>query len=249
MHIYIVTIIISLVLISILFFALRSTVKRIDYNTKKYFIEKLQDYDYLIEEKKEILKGLNEEIENKKNIMEKEQKNNNTAVISEKQEYYGDLRTPEYMDRDLLKKYKNIKSKFSFNKELLIKKFIKNIDVETNSDYELLETIRDKFTKKRIYEIMKLRKKEQKSYINKLLNNEEFNLIEKIIDLENIKINNFIIQLNTLIEKNDPIVYVYTSEKNKNYDYISPLIETRYDKNINEGIKIHYKGVLYDYSL
>ena len=52
MPIYIVAVIISLILIAILFFALRSTVKRIDYNTKKYFIDKLQDYDYLIDEMK-----------------------------------------------------------------------------------------------------------------------------------------------------------------------------------------------------
>ena len=63
MQIYIVAVLISLLLIAILFFALRSTVKRIDYNTKKYFVDKLQDYDYLIEEKKKKIDELNNEIE------------------------------------------------------------------------------------------------------------------------------------------------------------------------------------------
>ena len=66
MQIYIVAVLISLLLIAILFFALRSTVKRIDYNTKKYFVDKLQDYDYLIEEKKKKIDELNNEIEQNK---------------------------------------------------------------------------------------------------------------------------------------------------------------------------------------
>ena len=77
MHIYIVAIIISLVLMAILFFALRSTVKRIDYNTKKYFIEKLQDYDYLIDEKQKLLDELNKKIEENKKIFNEKTNNNN----------------------------------------------------------------------------------------------------------------------------------------------------------------------------
>ena len=72
-------------MIAILFFALRSTVKRIDYNTKKYFIDKLQDYDYLIDEKKKILDNLNEKIEANKKILSEEakEKNNNKVIIKE----------------------------------------------------------------------------------------------------------------------------------------------------------------------
>ena len=84
MHQYIVAIIISVILLSILFFALRSTVKRIDSNTKKYFIDKLQDYDYLIEEKQQILDKLNKEIEENKNKISKNP-NEEVKVIKEKQ--------------------------------------------------------------------------------------------------------------------------------------------------------------------
>lgn len=249
MQIYIVAVIISLVLITILFFALRSTVKRIDYNTKKYFIDKLQDYDYLIDEKKKILNELNEEIEKNKAVLSEKAKDNKNNIKAEQFEYYEDLDIPKYMDENLFKKYKNIKNKFSFDKEKLIIGFIESVVTEKNYDYGILVTIRKKFTKSKIYEIMKLRKNDQKEHIYNFLSEEEFNVIQKYIDLENFKINNLITKLDTLIEKNDPTVYIYVGEKNKNYNYISPLIKTRYDENINEGIKINYKGVLYDYSL
>lgn len=249
MHIYIATIIICLVLVAILFFALRSTVKRIDYNTKKYFIDKLQDYDYLIDEKKKILNELNEKIEENKKVLSNDVKSNENSVKKESFEYYEDLDVPKYMDENLFKKYKKIKEKFSLDKEKIIKDFINKIKLNENSDYNILVKIRNKFTKNTIYEIMKLRKDGQKKYIKNILSDEELVLIKKYMDLEDIKINNLILKLDTLIDKNDPNIYVYVGEKGKKYDYISPLIKTLYDEDINEGIKINYRGVLYDYSL
>lgn len=249
MPIYIVAVIISLILIAILFFALRSTVKRIDYNTKKYFIDKLQDYDYLIDEKKKILDELNKKIQENKKILSEEAKIDKKEEKIEKFEYQQDLKMPKYRDENLFEKYKQIKDKFSFNKEEIINDFINNIDEKDNSDYQILVNIREKFTKKRIYEIMKLRKSEQKEYIYNFLSTNEIDVFEKYINLNNFKINNIIIKLDTLIEKNDPNIYVYISEKNKDYNYISPLVKTIYDESINEGIKINYKGILYDYSL
>lgn len=249
MYIYVVAVIISLVLISILFFALRSTVKRIDYNTKKYFVDKLQDYDYLIDEKKKILNELNIKIEeNQKNLI-KEEKNNKKRVNNDQFKCYETLNIPKYMDEDLFKKYKNIKDKFSFDNEKILIDFVNNIKEEKNPNYKILVEIRKKFTKNKIYEIMNLRKKEQKEYVLKYLNSEEINVIKDYINIDNIKINNLISELDTLIDKNDPTVYVYIGEKDKTYNHISPLIKTKYDENINEGIKINYKGVLYDYSL
>lgn len=233
----------------ILFFALRSTVKRIDYNTKKYFIDKLQDYDYLIDEKKKILDELNEKIEKKKKKLNEEAKNNKKSVNKEMFEYYENLSIPKYMDENMFKRYKNIKDKFSFNKEKIIIDFINNIKPEENSNYNILVEIRKKITKNKIYEIMNLRKNEQKEYLINFLSDKEFNVIKKYIDIENFKINNLMLKLDTLIDKNDPTIYVYIGEKGKDYNYISPLIRTKYDENINEGIKINYKGVLYDYSL
>ena len=246
---YVVAVIVSLTLISILFFLLRSTVKRIDINTKKYFIDKLQDYDYLIEEKKKILDDLNKKIEEQKDVLDKEQKEENKNNNINKNEYYGEISIPKYKDDNLFEKYKEIKEKFSFDKEELIRKFIKNLKNKDDVEFNTMFNIRKKFNSKKIYDILKLQPDEQQTYIYTMLDPEEIKIIKKYIKNDNIEINSFIIEMDTLLEKNDPVVYVYTGEKNKNYDYISPMIKTEYDEIINEGIKIKYKGNLYDFSL
>ncbi len=246
---YIVAVIVSLTLISILFFSLRSTVKRIDINTKKYFIDKLQDYDYLIEEKQKVLNKLNEEIEKNKEILSKKTKVDTNVNYNDKKEYYGEIVTPKYRDENLFEKYKNIKEKFSFNKADIILDFVNKIEDDGNEEFIVLSGIRKKLDSKTIYKIMKLQKKEQKEYIYSILDNNEIDILNKNIKLDDVKVNNFIIQLDTLLEKNDPTVYVYTGEKNISYDYISSMVKTEYDETINEGIKINYKGNLYDYSL
>lgn len=246
---YIVAVIIALTLIAIMFFALRSTVKRIDYNTKKYFVDKLQDYDYLIDEKKKKLNELNEKIEENKKILSKEIKDTNQRINVEKKDYQNNTKMPKYQDENLFKKYKDIKNKFSFDKEDLIKKFIDDISTSKNENYKVLVNIRKKFTSEKIYQIIKLHVKDQIYYIYSFLTDEEINILKENINFNKFKINDFITKLDTLIEKSDPIVYVYTGEENENYDHISPIIKTKYDDSINEGIKINYKGNLYDYSL
>lgn len=246
---YIVAVIVSLTLISILFFLLRSTVKRIDINTKKYFIDKLQDYDYLIEEKKKILDDLNKKIEENKKNLEKEQKEDKKSIYVNKNEYHAEMSIPNYKDDNLFKKYKEIKEKFSFDKEKLISKFIKDFKKNDEFEFDIMLNIRKKFNSKKIYDILKLQPDEQQTYIYTMLEPEEIKMLKKYIKSDNIEINSFIIEIETLLEKNDPVVYVYTGEKNKNYDYISPIVKTEYDKTINEGIKIKYKGSLYDFSL
>ena len=54
------TIIIVLIMISFAFFIFKNIIKRINHKVKVYFIEKLQEYNYLIDEKEEELKKLKE---------------------------------------------------------------------------------------------------------------------------------------------------------------------------------------------
>lgn len=249
MQIYIVAVLISLLLIAILFFALRSTVKRIDYNTKKYFVDKLQDYDYLIEEKKKKIDELNNEIEQNKKELSELKKIGAFEPEEETKVYYNDFTIPKYEDQSLFKKYKDIKEKFSLDYEKIVSNFINNKLTVDNTNYKSALEIRKKFTDDVVYKIMGLRLEEQKKYIKEFLSDEEYKLVSKLINLNKIKINRFITSLDIFIEKNDPTVYVYVGQKNKNFDYLSDKIKTIYDKSINEGIKINYKGIIYDYSI
>jgi len=249
MYIYIVAVIVAVVLAVILFFALRSTVKRIDYNTKKYFVDKLQDYDYLIEEKQQILDKLNKEIEENKNKISKAPELEIKVSRENHSKVYQNISSAKYEDQDLFKKYKNIKEKFSFDYKEIIKKFIDTSLTPTNTNYKLALNIRKKFTNDAIYKIMSLRVEEQKKYIFDFLDLEETKFIKTIVDFNKFRVNKLISNLDTFMDKNDPVVYIYTGDKNVNYDNIDSNIKTIYDESINEGIRIHYKGILSDYSL
>lgn len=248
MTIYIVAVIVALVLVVILFFALRSTVKRIDYNTKKYFIDKLQDYDYLIEEKQKALNNLNIQIEKSKELLNSLSKKEETRPKGNNIKLNNLKNDNKYIDDDLFKKYKNIKDNFKYDYEDIIKKFISSKSFD-DKKYNSLMKIRKRFSNELIYKIVSLKKEEQRKYIENFFDESQISIINQIIGNKNFNINNFLSDLDALIEKNDPIVYISTGNKNINYDYISNHIRTIYDENINEGIKINYKGSLYDYSL
>ena len=56
----VILIVIMLVFIFILF---KNIIKKMDENAKKYFVNKMQDYDYILEEKQAKLEEIKEEIE------------------------------------------------------------------------------------------------------------------------------------------------------------------------------------------
>lgn len=51
------------------------------------------------------------------------------------------------------------------------------------------------------------------------------------------------------MKKIDPIIYVYVGKEDLKYDHIDTYIKTRFYKNMSEGVIIHYKGKMYDYSI
>ena len=246
--VYLVAGLVSLALLLILFFALKSTVKRIDYNTKKYFVDKLQDYDYLIDEKKQILNDLDKRIKDNEDKLSVGNDNNvNTASINNN--FVVEHVVPKYTDEDLFKKYKEIKRRFDFDYDAILKDFVHNKLSYDNKDYNVLASIRQKVNQNVIFDALNLKKSEQKQHIYSVLTSNEKAILNKYIDLDRIKITHLITQLDLCLEKADPAVYVFTSEKDRNYKYISSYIKMVYDDNVNEGIRIKYKGILYDYSL
>ena len=69
------------------------------------------------------------------------------------------------------------------------------------------------------------------------MNKKKFNIIKLSNELEN------------LISLENPSIYIYVGNKNENYDKLHKNIQTKYDENIIEGIRIEYKGKIYDYSI
>ena len=48
---------------------------------------------------------------------------------------------------------------------------------------------------------------------------------------------------------NDPVYYIHTGSENENFVDTSGNVETVFDDEISEGIKIIYKNKMYDYSI
>ena len=51
------------------------------------------------------------------------------------------------------------------------------------------------------------------------------------------------------MKKTDPTIYVYVGQEDLNYNYLGKNVKTRFYKNMSEGVIIHFKGKMYDYSI
>ena len=137
------TIIIVLIMMLFAYFILKNVIKRINEKVKIYFIEKLQEYNYLIDEKEEELKKLREVINLKKEYKAIEKQENEetyaeTIFSSEieqrlnkmrqfkklqkqKEETVYDIPTPQYREESFFNTYKELKRKFKIDNEKTIK--------------------------------------------------------------------------------------------------------------------------------
>ena len=143
---------------------------------------------------------------------------------------------------------KKIDEEFNFDNEKIIKEFINNIDESKNYDY--CKRLKSKFSFNQVYELKTLTSDEQLKRLRQLLNDEEYKILELYIDthLEFI-LDDFINYLNELIRLNETTVTIYVGNEDESYDYLDKHIRTRIDKDIYRGIKIGYRGHIYDFSL
>ena len=103
----------------------------------------------------------------------------------------------------------------------------------TDSINRMVETLNDR--EKMIKEL--LDQKEYKVY-------DAYKLLSPVDDIDN-----FIDYLDQLVDLNNPKVLIMVGNKSENYDHLSKYIETVYNKKIYRGIKIVYRGKIYDFSL
>lgn len=233
--------------ITIMFMFLKQTAKKFGKLSKDLFVDKLQIYDELIEEKEKKLKELN----NSETIKEKENSEvNNKDVVY----VVNNNNNIEYQDEELFKKMKEIDKKFQLNNHKVICSFVNKIKNNINQDdinkFNFYQNILNKLTDDLMYSIVILTPKQQINKLRKVLNENE------IIDLKNyynvnkkldlVKYKSYV---NNLLIKFDPHIYIYSGSKSDNYCDISELIVMKYDDSIYKGIKIVYKSVAYDYTL
>ena len=214
-------------LVGFMFFILKGTVKKINSQTKLYFVDKLQEYDYMINQKEEKLNSINQEI-HKQSIKKTEE-----VVKPQKNTYEFDYQIidlfnkTKYQDKNIFELNKKIDETFNINYIDLLKKFLEHIHDDKTYDFCL--NLKDKFTSELVYELKIMNDKEQENKLKEILDDTEY--------------------LTELLDLNSPNIMVYVGSKSENYDYLSKYIKTIYSKDIYKGIRIIYRKKIYDYSL
>lgn len=244
-----VAIIVIVGLVTFMFFILKGTVKQINSQTKLYFVDKLQEYDYLINQKEEKLNSINQEIK------EQEAKKVDEVVTTKKNTYEFDyqiidlLNKTQYQDKNIFELNKKIDEKFNIDYVGLLKHFLEFIN--DDGTYEFCLNLKNKFTSELVYQLKIMNIDDQTKYLKKFLNKTEYLIYSLYYKMagKGANIDGFMEYLTELIDLNSPNIMVYVGTRSENYDHLSKYIKTIYSKDIYKGIRIIYRKKIYDYSL
>lgn len=247
MTLFIISFIVIILLVILMSLILKNAVKEVDNKSKSYFVDKLKEYDYLIDEKEKKLSLLEEELEKRKSGLKDNNQNNVKPNYDFDSSIIDMLTETNYLDKNIFELNKKIEEKFIINYEELLKDFLSNI--KDSDRYNFTLNLRAKFTPSEIYKVETLLPEDREAYLKEILTSEEYSVYEIFIASNRFNMIDFIDYLNRLIELNDPTVTVLVPNEKINYDYIDSKIKTKVSKNIYKGIKIVYKNKVYDFSL
>ena len=248
-------------------FVIKNVIKRINENSRKYFLDKLQEYDYLIDKKKEEIANLQKQIntlqdeaeikkeveeykkhkdEIKKTLVKIENKNK-----EEKEEIIYDIPTPKYRQEEFFSSYKKLKKQFNVNSKQILEEFLKeHKETSEDKEYTDLKKLREQFSEETVYEMLTLTAEEQFDVIERVINSSKSDFIKlDPSDKKNFSIVKFLERIDLKIREADPTIYVYVSNDGINYDFLDKRIKTILYKNMSEGIIIEYRNKMYDYSI
>ena len=221
-----------------LFYIIKGIIDSIKEKSKLYFAVKIEEY--------EELKKKREDDDNQVNKIKRDNLVENSDV---NEDFVYVENSNDYEVEDLFQLTKIVDDNFSINSKDLIINFInQNVNFK-NSDLfnELLELKCDidevgvygliTDLSKREDFIYRLKTKYHKIYSDYCVNDNKFD------------INDFVSYVESMINENNPNIYILVGTEEENYDKIDDRIRTIYDSSIYKGFKIIYKNKLYDYSL
>ena len=225
---------------------LKNTVNKVNEQTKSYFVEKLQVYDNLIDEKEKELNEVENKLKNKKQELEKLSDTNSKKNYTFDKNIIDIMTDADYKQSSFNKLQKKIDEKFDFDYEKIILDFIEeNVD---DKEYNTCIKIKNKFNSKLIYEVKNEEKLDEG--ILKHLNNDEKKIFNKFIKVYKLKnIDDFLNYIDEQIAVTSPYIEVQVANKKQNYNHLSKYIKTVVNDSIYKGIKIIYKNKVYDFSL
>ncbi len=227
------------------YFILKSMLGSVNEKGKEYFTIKLSELDN--QNKKE--KNYEEEEEEKEKVVQvllpNELNQNQDSIV-----LYQSKNVNEFDVKDVLKFIKKIDAKFNYDDRYIVEEFAKQT-IEDSSDekYNKLVKVKKLIEKIGIYKLLTSNDEEIDEFKNEInkIDDEIVSIYEKVngfFDLEN-----FIAYLDIEIRKADPMIYVLVGNKNVSFNDVSDRVKTMYKEEVYRGIKIIYKGNIYDYSL
>ncbi len=247
-----IAIVVLAILLLLLVLIFSYLVKNINRMLRKVYVDKLQEYDYLINEKEVKLSNLKHDVTKEEEILDDlKEKVEELRIKEEKQDKKNVLLPSEadYEDENILSGYKKIKKGFNFDRTKVINEFLSKNMSEDTSKYDMYLRIRGYFTHKVLYKISTFSREEQKLIVEKLLQDDEKESVKNLLNTNKFNIELFLKKLDDLIMKNNPIITIYVGDKDENYDNINNRVITKYDSKITDGFRIEYKGNIYDYSI
>lgn len=247
MFLFIISFTVIILLVTVMSLILKNAVKQVDSKSKSYFVDKLKEYDYLIDEKEKRLSELEDELEKRKNGLKDNMSLDGRPNYDFDNSIIDLLTETDYLDKNVFEINKKIEEKFIINYEDLIKDFLSNI--KDDNKYDFCLDLRSKFTPDEIYKIEVMLPDDRNSYLKEFLSSEEYMIYEIFISSNVFNMEDFIDYLNRLIELNDPSITIFVPNKNINYNHIDDKIKTKVSDNIYKGIKILYRNKIYDFSL
>ena len=227
-----------------IYFILRGILGSVNEKGKEFFTIRLTELDNSRKvEKKEEKEEENTKIEQV--LLPNELNQNQDSIVLYQSKNVNDIAV-----KDILQFIKKIDSKFNYDDKYIVKEFVNQTEEDSNADrFNRLTSIKKNIEKIGVYNLLiadEEKIKEFKDSINKV-DNEILTTYEKVngfFDLEN-----FIAYLDIEIKKSDPTIYVLVGNKNVSFNEVSDRVKTMYREEVYRGIKIIYKGNIYDYSL
>ena len=216
--------------------------------TKSYFVNKLQSYDSLIQDKENKLQEINEAIKDREKGIKEETKTSLNTGYAFDTNVIDLLNATKYQDQNIFELNRKIDENFVVNYEELIKDFLTLC--EDNKDYDFCLNLRGKFSSDIIYELKSMVPEDMEKKLSEMLDQKEYKVYDAFkLMVSDHSIDNFMIYLGQLVDLNNPKVKVLVGSKSENYDHLSDYIETIYSDKIYRGVKIVYRNKVYDFSL
>ena len=135
LYLFIISILVLCLLVALMFFILRKTVKTINNQTKLYFVDKVQEYDYLITQKEEQLEEIDKEIKEKESQKEEKELYGGTSNYEFDYNIIDLINKTKYQDKNIFTINKKIDEKFNLDYEAIIKKFLENTSGKEQYDF------------------------------------------------------------------------------------------------------------------